>query len=172
MRLNPTGTQSLIAGSYQKYYNQVLRYIAGKINDVAEAENLTQDVWVRLMTCGKELSADMLTSLIYTIARNLVNDYLRKLYTRRQYDADNAANHADEIDDSAESAFYAANLAAFEMKRVECLPQQRRNIYKMSRFEDQSVSDIAARLMLSARTVENHLRISRREVRTYIASLA
>ena len=171
MRLNPTGTQSIIAGSYQKYYNQVLRYIAGKINDVAEAENLTQDVWVRLMTCDKELSADGIASLIYRIACNLVNDYLRKLYTRRQYDAD-SANRADDTDDSAESAFYAANLAAFEMKRVECLPPQRRNIYKMSRFEDQSVSDIAARLMLSARTVENHLRISRREVRTYMASLA
>lgn len=172
MRQNPTGTQAIIAGSYQRHWNNVLRYITSKINDVAEAENLAQDVWVRLMTCGKQLSQEMLTSLIYTIARNLVNDYLRKLYTRRQYDADSANNLADEIDDSAESSFYARNLAAFEMKRVECLPLQRRNIYKMSRFEDQSVSDIARKLYLSTRTVENHLRISRREVRTYMASLA
>ncbi|MDE6339945.1 MAG: sigma-70 family RNA polymerase sigma factor [Muribaculaceae bacterium] len=172
MRQNPTGTQAIIAGSYERHYNNVLRYISGKINDVAEAENLTQDVWVRLMTCGKQLSPDMLTSFIYTIAHNLVNDYLRKLYTRRQYKADMENGRREEIDDTAESAFYARNLAAFEMKRVECLSRQRRNIYKMSRFEDKSVSDIARQLYLSTRTVENHLRISRREVREYMASLA
>jgi RNA polymerase sigma-70 factor (ECF subfamily) len=38
----------------------------------------------------------------------------------------------------------------------------------MSRFQDKSAEDIAEELKLSRRTVENHLFISRKEVREFI----
>lgn len=38
----------------------------------------------------------------------------------------------------------------------------------MSRFEDKSSSEISAKLNLSRRTVENHLFISRKEIREYM----
>jgi DNA-directed RNA polymerase specialized sigma24 family protein len=38
----------------------------------------------------------------------------------------------------------------------------------MNRFEDKSVTDISEELNLSRRTVENHLFISRKEVREYL----
>lgn len=42
----------------------------------------------------------------------------------------------------------------------------------MSRYEEKSVGDIADELSLSLRTVENHLRMGRRDVREYIAAIA
>ena len=38
----------------------------------------------------------------------------------------------------------------------------------MNRFEDKSIADISSELNLSHRTVENHLRIGRHEIREYI----
>lgn len=38
----------------------------------------------------------------------------------------------------------------------------------MSRYENKSASEISASLQLSRRTVENHLFISRKEIREYI----
>lgn len=60
------------------------------------------------------------------------------------------------------------DLEACEKYRLSLLPPRRRTIYAMSRFEDKSISDISAELNLSHRTVENHLRIGRHEVREFI----
>ena len=38
----------------------------------------------------------------------------------------------------------------------------------MSRFEGKSASEISANLQLSPRTIENHLFISRKEIREYM----
>ena len=67
-----------------------------------------------------------------------------------------------------ESCVVADDLLACEKRRVEFLPSQRRKIYVMNRFEDKSVTDISEELNLSRRTVENHLFISRKEVREYL----
>ena len=55
-----------------------------------------------------------------------------------------------------------------EKHRLSLLPPQRRIIYTMSRFESKSISDISEELNLSHRTVENHLRIGRHEMREFI----
>ena len=57
---------------------------------------------------------------------------------------------------------------ACEKRKLRTLPEQRRKIYIMSRFEDKSSSEISAKLNLSRRTVENHLFISRKEIREYM----
>ena len=59
-------------------------------------------------------------------------------------------------------------LQALERERVARLPEQRRKIYLLARFEGKEVSEIARQLNLSSRTVGNHLYISRKEVREYI----
>lgn len=163
---------AIITKSYKENFNKVLNYISSRINNVWDAENLAQDVWVRLLTCGKILSPETITSYIYTIARNLVNDYLRHLYHVQDAHDELAFAGTEISEHSPESAVAAKDIADFERRRVECLPPQRRIIYIMSRFEDKSVDDIASELSLSFRTVENHLRMGRRDVREYIAAIA
>jgi hypothetical protein len=53
-------------------------------------------------------------------------------------------------------------------REVRIIPDQRRKVYELTRFEENSASDIAVMLNLSQRTVENHLRMGREEVRKYI----
>ena len=138
----------LVARSYAANYEKLLRYISQRVNDVADAENIAQDVWLKLLECEKELNEETLLSFLYTIARNQVNDYLRH-----------------------------ANPETFEpsMKervRVECLPPQRRIIYMMSRYDEKSVEEISDALNLSTRTVENHLRLGRRDIRSFVSAIA
>lgn len=161
--------EALIAESYRRYYDAVVRYIDDKVRNEAQAEDLAQDVWVRLITTDRLLDAVTLRSFIYTIARNIVNDYLRHLYIER---AVGDIVTVDTVDDSTESRLIASDIAQKERERVECLPQQRRIIYVMSRYDGMSVDEIAESLTLSSRTVENHLRMGRRDVRAYISAIA
>ena len=144
----------LIADSYERYHFSVYLYIYNKVNNKEEAEDLSQDVFVRLMDYKQMLRPDTVKFFIYTISRNLVNDYLRRYYKKQEitsymYDRTEVGHNE-------------------EKRRVEFLPSQRRKIYVMNRFEDKSVTDISEELNLSRRTVENHLFISRKEVREYL----
>ena len=160
-------TTRLIARTYEDYRPQVHRYIYSRINDWLEAEDMTQDVYLRLLECRSMLREETIKDFIFTIARNLITDYLRRYYKRQEvtsyiYDT------RETVTNETESRILADDLAACERQRMRLLPPQRGKIYRLSRYEDKSVADISAELQLSVSTVENHLRISRKEVRAYM----
>lgn len=157
----------LIEVSYTNYHHSVYLYIYYKIGSKEEAEDLAQDVFVRLMDYDRMLCAETIKFFIFTIARNLVNDYLRHHYKKQEVTS-YMYEHSVTYTDDTESQLIANDLAACEKYKLSLLPPQRRTIYAMSRFEDKSISDISRELNLSCRTVENHLFISRKEVRAFI----
>lgn len=165
---NSNTRNDFLTRSYVEHYQRVLGFISSRINSDADAENIAQDVWLRLLEYDKPISEERILSLLYTVASNLVNDYLRRLYRSRAV-ADEIRGSYIDADWSDESAVVARDIASLEQNRVECLPPQRRIIYIMSRYDDKSVDDIATELSLSYRTVENHLRMGRRDVRTFMA---
>lgn len=168
---NHKTNESIIAARYVTDYDRVLRFISQRVSDAGDAENLAQDVWLKLLECDRELNESTLTSLIYTVARNLVNDYLRHLYIVQEVHGELRQSENVYAQDM-ESEVSARDLALHERMRVRCLPAQRRIIYVMSRYEEKSVDEIAAALELSNRTVENHLRLGRRDVRSHMAAIA
>lgn len=169
---NRSRNNDLIAQSYVEYYNEVLNYISVRVTDIFDAENIAQDVWVRLLEYDKELSAESLRSFIYTVARNLVNDHLRHIYRVRAVVNDDISVAANIVDHTTEAMIVARDIARFEAKCVKALPERRRIIYVFARFEDKSADDIAIGMNLSLRTVENQLCRARRNVRGFISAIA
>lgn len=161
-----TSTQ-IVTDSYTSYRRSVYLYIYYKINSKEEAEDLVQDVFLRLMDYKKMLRPDTVKFFIHTIARNLVTDYLRRHYKRQEitsYMYDHAVIYTNE----AESQIIANDLLGLEKHKLQMLSDQRRKVYVMNRFQEQSVSEISMKLNLSQRTVENHLFVSRKLVRDFI----
>lgn len=157
----------LITEYYEEYRQSVFFYICRRIENRSDAEDLTQDAFLRLLEYRMMIRRDTLKYFIFTIVRNLLNDYLRRYYKRQEIDRylyDTLPRETVE----PESRMVADELRRLESRRVSALPEQRRKVYIMSRFQDKSAEDIAEELKLSQRTVENHLFISRREVREFI----
>lgn len=162
---------AIIAEAYVNYTRIIEAFISRRIADRAEVENLTQDVWVKALTYTQPLCIETLKAFLFTVARNLVNDHLRHHYIASGVHAE-ILNDTDIFADDLESAVSAADIARHERERVECLPTQRRIIYCMTRFDELAIDEIAEQLNLSTRTVENHLRLGRRDVRAYIDAIA
>lgn len=158
----------LVADSYRSHHRSLYLYIYYKVGNKEEAEDLAQDVFLRLMDYKQMICEDTVKHFIFAIARNLVYDYLRHYY-RKQEVTSYLYDHAVTSTNRTESEVIADDLEACEKHKLRQLPPQRRTIYAMSRFQDKSVSDISTELNLSHRTVENHLRIGRREIREYIS---
>ena len=157
----------LITEYYEEYRQSVFFYICRRIENRSDAEDLTQDAFLRLLEYRMMIRRDTLKYFIFTIVRNLLNDYLRRYYKRQEIDR-YLYDTLPVTTVEPESRMVADELRRLESRRVSALPEQRRKVYIMSRFQDKSAEDIAEELKLSRRTVENHLFISRKEVREFI----
>lgn len=157
----------LLTDSYKEYSRSVFLYIYYKIGHKEDAEDLSQDVFLRLAEYEKMLCKDTIKYLIFTIARNLVYDFLRRHYRTQEmtsYMYECAVTHTDDM----ESRIIANDLLDYEKHRLASLPVRRRTIYALHRYEGKTTLEISRELHLSHRTVENHLFISRKEMREYM----
>lgn len=157
----------LIELAYISYRERVFRFIQCRIDDGDEADDLTQDVFVRLMEYKQMLTEATLQNFLFTIARNLVNDYLRRHYKWQEISAF-LMESTPFLCRETESHIVARDLAHQEHIRLLRMPKQRATVYCLSRFHDQDTETIANRLNLSKRTVENHLRMGRQEMRNFM----
>lgn len=158
---------SLISEAFEKYRSQVLNYINYRIENYDDSEDLVQDTFVRLLECSKLICEDTIKSFIFSIAHNLVIDYLRRR-CKKQEIASYMMENPVFATSSPETDIVVNDIKEHEVHRMSLLPSQRKKIYYMNRFMDMSANDISKKLCLSKRTVENHLFISRKEVREYI----
>lgn len=166
MKTTTSTSDNIIVRSYEEYHQIILNYITYRITHRYEAEDLTQDVFVRLLDYKQMLRPDTVKYFLFTIARNIVTDYIRRYYKKQEVDGymyDTMSVSTNET----EEKIIGDDLMKMERKRLAVMPEQRRLIYTLSRFEDKSSPEIANDLNLSCRTVENHLFIGRREMREF-----
>jgi RNA polymerase sigma-70 factor (ECF subfamily) len=157
----------VIEKAYELYYGKIVRYISCRINDNEDACDLAQDVFVRLLEHAACIYEEAAERLVFTIARNLVNDYLRRHYCKQEIDR-YLIDYTPTSDETTESQLDAAELAGLEQQRLARMPQQRRTIYIMRRFDEKSAKEISEELNISRRTVENHLYIGVNQMRDYL----
>lgn len=163
--LNITRSSNVIAAAYTDYYQKVIVYIASRINRPQEAEDLAQDVFLRLLDYQPMIQCGTVKYFIFTIARNIVTDYIRHYYVRQQAAVclyDQVITYTNET----EEVLITEDLAKMELKILENFPSKRKKIYGLSRYDEMSIDEIAEELQLSPRTVENHLFLGRKVMRT------
>ena len=134
--------------------------------EVYVAEDLAQDVFVRLLDYKQMLRPDTVKYFLFTIARNIVIDYIRRYYKKQEIDSyiyDTMSTSTNET----EEKIIGDDLVTMERTRLAAMPEQRRLIYTLNRFENKTSPEIANELNLSCRTVENHLFLGRREMREF-----
>ncbi len=107
-------SKCIITCAYNEYHSIILSYITYRINyNRCDAEDLTQDVFLRLLDYKKMLHEDTVKSFLFTIARNVVTDYLRRYYKKQEittYIYDHAVNCSNET----EQSLYAKELLSLE----------------------------------------------------------
>lgn len=107
IRLAANGDVDSYGCIYERYLESIYRYIYYRISDVQDAEDLTEDVflrvWNNLQTTSSASGIRNFKAWLYRIAHNLVVDYHRTNshskveYLTEQYDFSNAESSAEEL---------------------------------------------------------------------------
>lgn len=166
------GNERVYETIFRKHYQALCNYACGILKDMDDAEEVVQSIFLKLWEQreGIEISVS-LKSYLYRAVHNICLNRLKHLKiqeTYRQYVGD----YLEETFDSATDIMDKNELENRISEALEKLPEQCRLIFKMSRFEELKYQEIADKLGLSIKTIENQigkaLRIMRTELCDYL----
>lgn len=82
--------EAALAEIHDKFYTPIFRYIALRVGDRELAEDLTSDVFLRLLNALRDNTAPQKTlqGWLYAVASRVVIDHLRRKYRRREVELD------------------------------------------------------------------------------------
>ncbi len=160
--------QSLISNYYSAHRDELLAYASTRLGDRDEAEDIVQNTFLRILTTNKMLTEQALPALVYTVCRNLVNDYFRRRASRFEYE--HYIQCAGIGNSSMESVFFAADIVEQMERGLARIPENCRKIYRMHILGGMRVSEISAETGEKYKTVENRLGLARREMRHYLSA--
>lgn len=146
------------------------------VNNSDTAKDIVQDVFVRLWSQRAQLNIN--TSLQAYLKKSVVNasiDHKRKGYELRKVRMDEAVMAGKEAPTShAESAdkLVEGKDAAEQVDRaIAQLPDRCRLVFTLSRHEGMTYSQIAEKLRISPKTVENQMSKALKSLRLSLAAL-
>ena len=139
-------------------------FLTGFIKNRDEASDMTQDIFYKIWTNRETISkVDSFKAYLFRMARNMIYDYYEHSLIEENYQQ--KEQRRSTYDDLIEEELYARELSLLIDIAVEKMPPQRRNIFIMSRKDGLSNEEIAQRLNISKRTVENHMTQALAELR-------
>jgi len=149
------------------YFQKVKTFIGGIIKSDADAEELAQDVFIKLWLNREQIDVNKsLNAYLYAIARNATFNYLKHQLVEQSYLSSYKPN---EDVDTPEEIYFAREIKLLIEMTVTQMPVQRRRIYILSRDKGISNEDIASQLNISKKTVENQLSLAFKEIRKVVS---
>jgi RNA polymerase sigma-70 factor (ECF subfamily) len=161
--------KKLISHYYSLHRDELLAYASTRLGDLDEAEDLVQNTFLRILTTDKMLTEQTLPALVYTICRNLINDYYRRRAFRYEYEHYIQGSNDGKV--SMESVFFAADIIERMEQGLVRIPESCRHIYRMHILDGMRVSEISEQTGEKYKTVENRLGLARRQMRTYLRAV-
>lgn len=141
---------------FDAHYNETCIAIYKIVRQQSVAEDLAQDVFVRFWE--KRETINITTSIGAYIHRMAVNEglgYLRKNKKKKIEEFDARQHSGQTISD--EDKFIGTELQERIHRAISTLPTRCQEVFRLSRFEELSYKEIAARLDISVKTVENQM---------------
>jgi len=162
------GSHKAYESVFIAYYGKIKFFINGFIKSPEIAEELTQDIFLKLWEKKENIDLDKTFGFfLYTMARNTTFNFLKHKLVHESYLARTEFNNAFTL--SPEEQMYAEEISLLIAMTVKKMPDQRKKIYELSRQKNLSNSEIAAELKISKKTVENQLSLALKELRKVIS---
>jgi RNA polymerase sigma-70 factor (ECF subfamily) len=145
---------------WDTFHARLHRFIRSRVEDEAAAEDLLQEVFLRIHARMDTLSdSNRLESWVYQIARNAIIDHYR-----RRRDLAEIPETLPEEDRSVEPDA-AETLAASMREMVEALPEPYRQALVLTEYEGLTQAELARRLNISLSGAKSRVQRARQKIK-------
>ncbi len=142
---------------YDRYNKKIYFFSLKCLSNNVEAEELVQSVFVNVWENRENLDATIsVKNYIYKAAVNYIYNYLKKKAIRARF-IESEINKGEVHSNHTYEQVFFHDLERSINSIVDILPSQQQKIFQLSRYEGLSHREIAKKLDLSERTVENQI---------------
>lgn len=157
---------------FNRYWVRLYKIAFRQLHDEAASLEIVHDVFVSLWNRRKELEINLFPNFLLTAIRYQIYSRLKSPKLSLVYKADFSENdHSSEFN-SGDMRFRDFELQHELDIYLNQLPKRCHEIFQMSRIEHMSNKDIAERLGVSKKTVENQLTVALKHLRVAFKNIA
>lgn len=158
------GNEQAFKYFFMKYQPKLFVFCYSITGEEEIAKDLAQETFITFWEKRDTIITDYaVTAYLFKIGQGKCRDYLKRNNLKSNFSdltefqlSELELNYYEEEKDILDSLYYKEINNAYE-KAIGKLPAQCRAVYNMSHKEELKSSEIASKLSLSLRTVENHL---------------
>ena len=142
---------------FSKYSKKLYYFAKGYLGSKEDAEGLVQEVFLMVWNKRKELKEHLsFNAFLYTVTYNAIRKYFRKKAREKKYLDRFLVDYDGKYNKTVADIEYN-NLLELANEAIEKLPEKRKLIFQLSRHKGLSNIEIAKRLDISKKTVENQI---------------
>lgn len=159
-----SGDQKAFEALYQRYWPELYTMIYRRVSDREVAKDVVQDIFVNLWRYRDKIIADRsLAPWLNVMAKKQAISWYRKQTASKQREL---LYHEQEV-------LVAPSTTELETKElkdlldreIDSMPVNMQQSFRLSRYEDKSIKEIAAELSLSEQTVRNNISMALERLR-------
>lgn len=163
---------------YNRYWEKLLTVAYHRTGSMETAKELVQDVFTNLWRRRHQLTINTtFAAYIFSAMKYTILDHIRAQAVKEKY-VSAIKNTARQADNTTLDFMAYEELNSILEKEINKLPEKCRMVFRLSRMEHCSTKEIAHKLQISPKTVENQitkalklLRINLQEFTTSLAFL-
>lgn len=152
-----SGEKAAYQELFERYAPRIYQFSLSYLKNKSDAEELIQDVFLKIWEKREMLDHNKsIKSLIFKISVNTIYDFIRRKNIESAFNDFAKLNFEPGTNETWHSVILE-DLKQNLQTLILQLPEQQRKIFEMSKNEGLNSDEIALRMNLSKRTVENHL---------------
>jgi len=165
------GDEAAFTELYNRYWDKLLVVAIHRLAEIEEAREIVQDIFYRLWKRRETLQLDhsLNTYLSVAVKYEVLNRLAAK--NRQKQFSTYIARHWQETAQETENYIRFNELQKELASLVNALPEKCRIVYQLSREKGYSQKEIATELSIAEKTVEAHLSVAIRKLKTGLSHL-
>lgn len=135
------------------YRHQVTLFLKRSLPREEDVESLVQEVFLKIWMNRENLDVNRsFDSYLFTVAKNILINHLRRLVYKRRYVQD-SLGQSDQYEQTASGQLEYDELKKKVEYYISLMPAKRREIFAMNRFDGKKYKEIALEMGISENTV-------------------
>ncbi|MBO6607115.1 RNA polymerase sigma-70 factor [Psychroserpens sp.] len=139
---------------YQKYAKDLRRFLFFKTQDLAQAEDILQDTFIKLWNNCSKVNYDKVKSYLYTVASNAFLNTVKHQAVVRKHQS--SLSHS-KTNESPEFIMIEQEFLEKLERVIASLPDRQREVFLMNRIDKKKYKEIAVELNISVKAVEKRM---------------